>query len=1050
MRKARPIDLTYGHLGEPVYDSESKKWHFPRRPSIGSYSSLTRSPSRLNDAAGRRLKLVREPVVALQGSLEVTTRGSQNAAERSNHIKELARQYPELVPAASLIPDLAQTSEATNKVTANHDPTVSGLLAFGEAIDVTSDRPGVRTIPIIACAAGKAGELVRLSRLAKEKLGWEGNGILRLNTLSATNEEQGWWAGNGGPIQQLVFAEAEGESSYWLAVRYHGAISILRPLLRTCPDFSSSYDASGIHLPSSRLDANHIVTLPEQNGVAFSGVAFNPWDHQQFATIDQQGDWNVWVVDASLRVKQKGLGTITNPANGHLLGAQELDGGSPYVAADGWGAVLWASDQDTIVVADRAVFAVFDIKSSSQQVQVPVLTSSRTSDWILDVKKGSRDPCNVFVATSLCIFWLRISSSEEEPKTADTKSNAQCLLSWRHFRDQEDISLRLNTLELSERAPVDEDAGPAPANTSDRNSNTVTTKVLLYSRLSGLVTVFTFQYAMSLSKQALSALDPYPLELSMEEKRVLRSDRDAHDPHTDTRISAVELKAVPYDNPDEYMPSGQGQSLVTERVSYYQLSILMHDLTLSERLYAEVDEELSFSIDPPDTRTRRKFSKTPAKVLDDFIVPDLFDDQEYESSEESLESPSAQYDLEHGKARSTKPDEDPWTISLGWLEKEVHASLSERYPSFDECLATLYAMIEERLALEDTPLETLHRALNTTISVVDIDKANADFTEFLEDASRIEDEEPKEDIDQSKRVVFSNVSTPSMRNVLGLGDRIQLSTVYDSFIRAWIVPLSRSIPGRARVALEKLLRDLAAQICLASYEMRVVRETDLDEEAPPGDSTGAGVEFILPVRRRVSATSLRKGKELAARSSSPLASAQISQDVGFLPTSPLRALPTPEPTPSLRSKSSASSLAAAEDPASLRLRAYASLAPQPALPIKMSNLLNHWEVGADPANYDWEAAQQAFNDEDESENEARVKQRQRSERRRKRQRQETIGASSQPPPKRSGRSQPQVAQETQGSSQLADSMAIASQIEPGRVHRQAKRKKKKKKRTGGF
>ena len=1000
-----------------------------------------RSPSRLNNAAGRRLKLVREPVVALQGSSEVATRGSQNAAERFNHIKELTRQYPELVPAAPLIPDLAQTSEATNEVTANHDPTVSGLLAFGKAIDVTSDKPGVRTIPIIACAAGKAGELVRLVHLAEEKLKWEGNGILRLNTLSATNEEQGWWAGNGGPIQQLVFAEAEGKSSYWLAVRYHGAISILRPLLRTFPDFSSSHDASGIHLPSSRLDANHIVTLPEQNGVPFSGVAFNPWDHQQLATIDQQGDWNVWAVDVSLRVKQKGLGTITNPANGYLLGAQELDGGSPHVAADGWGAVLWATDQDTIVVADRTAFAVFDIKSSSRQVQVPVLTSSRASDWILDVKRGSRDPCNVFVATSLCIFWLRMSSSEEEPKTADMKSNVQCLLSWRHFRDQEDISLRLNTLELSEKATVDEDAGPAPADTSDHNSNTAATKILLYSHLSGLVTVFAFQYAMSLSKQALSALDPYPLELSTEEKSVLRSDRDAHDLHTDTRISAVVLKAVPHDNPDEYMPSGQGQSLVTERVNYYQLSILTHDLTLSERLYAEVDEESSFSIDPPDTRTRREFSKTPAKVLDDFIVP------EYQSSEESLESPSAQHDLEHGKARSTKPDEDPWTIPLGWLEKEVHASLSERSPSFDECLATLYATIKEKLALEDTPLETLHRVLNTTISVVDIDKATANFTEFLEDASRIEDEEPKEDIGESKRVVFSNISTHPMRNVLGLGDRIQLSTVYDSFIKAWIAPLSRSIPGRARIALEKLLRDLAAQICLASYEMRVVRETDFDEEAPPGDGTGAGAEFVLPVRRRVSATSLRKGEELAARSSSPLASSQISQDVGFLPSSPLRALPTPEPTPSLRSKSS--SLAAAEDPASLRLKAYASLAPQPALPIKMSNLLNHWEVGADPANYDWEAAQQAFNDEDESENEARAKQRQRSERRRKRQRQETIGASSQPPPKRLGGSQPQVAQETQGSSQPVDSMAIASQIEPGRFRGRAKPKKKKK-RTGGF
>ena len=35
MRKARPVDLNYGHLGEPVYESESREWRFIRRPSLG-------------------------------------------------------------------------------------------------------------------------------------------------------------------------------------------------------------------------------------------------------------------------------------------------------------------------------------------------------------------------------------------------------------------------------------------------------------------------------------------------------------------------------------------------------------------------------------------------------------------------------------------------------------------------------------------------------------------------------------------------------------------------------------------------------------------------------------------------------------------------------------------------------------------------------------------------------------------------------------------------------------------------------------------------------
>lgn len=35
MSAARLTDLVYGHVGEPVYDVESHKWHFTRIPTIG-------------------------------------------------------------------------------------------------------------------------------------------------------------------------------------------------------------------------------------------------------------------------------------------------------------------------------------------------------------------------------------------------------------------------------------------------------------------------------------------------------------------------------------------------------------------------------------------------------------------------------------------------------------------------------------------------------------------------------------------------------------------------------------------------------------------------------------------------------------------------------------------------------------------------------------------------------------------------------------------------------------------------------------------------------
>lgn len=304
--------------------------------------------------------------------------------------------------------------------------------------------------------------------------------------------------------------------------------------------------------------------------------------------------------------------------------------------------------------------------------------------------------------------------------------------------------------------------------------------------------------------------------------------------------------------------------------------------------------------------------------------------------------------------------------------------------------------------------------------------------------------------------MVSTVLTPTLQADLGIRDIAELSSIYESLIQTWIVPLSRRVPGRARIALEKLLRDMAGQICLASQAMRIDPGTRGDEEEDQPESLEAGTQFVLPVRRRTSATSLGKGKERSDTvSSPPPASSEMSEDAGFMPSSAFVTLPTPEPTPSLRSRSSVSSLTGSEDPASQRLRAYAGLKPQPALPAKLSNLLGQWQVGIDPAKYDWEAAQQATVTEAESEDESQRRQRQQAEKRRKKHRENTVGPSSQPTPKRLGGTQSQQGQKTrdmQGSSQQTDRVVTMSQIEPGKFGgRHAKSKKLKvKARPAGF
>ena len=339
--------------------------------------------------------------------------------------------------------------------------------------------------------------------------------------------------------------------------------------------------------------------------------------------------------------------------------------------------------------------------------------------------------------------------------------------------------------------------------------------------------------------------------------------------------------------------------------------------------------------------------------------------------------------------------------------------------------------------------------------MLDLDKASGDFVDFLDDIKRLTSEhENSNDTNEGTQLIVSTILTPTLQAGLGFRDAAELSSIYENLIQTWIVPMSRHIPGRVRIALEKVLRDMAGQICLASYAVHIDlrRNGKEEEEEDQTEDWEVGARYVLPVRRRTSATSLGKGKDRSDAVSSPLpASSQIAEDADSMPSSAFAALPTPEETPSLRSRSSVSSLASSEDPASQRLRAYVSLTPQPVLPTKISSFLDHWQIGVDPAGYDWEATQQTTVAEDESQ----TRQHQRAEKRLKRQRDSTVGPSSQPTPKRLGGSQPQQgkdSQRMQSSSQQTERAITMSQVESGKFGgRHAKHKKAKdKKRPAGF
>ena len=232
--------------------------------------------------------------------------------------------------------------------------------------------------------------------------------------------------------------------------------------------------------------------------------------------------------------------------------------------------------------------------------------------------------------------------------------------------------------------------------------------VLLYSRLTGLTTVFTFQYARSHSNLAPSASDPYLLPLANDGLDISTLGATPHVLHRSSRISAMVLKAVDFQSPRDYIPSGLGQIYSESGIVFYQLSLLTNDLALSEGLYVVVPSDFKAEVCLPKTISRSVIAKTPAKVFSDFVVPNGYVDWEYEDLS-SIPTANEEPDVE-SRASLAVHQEDPYTISFEWLESEIQDAIIGASPTTDfyQGLELIQNKIEVKLASAVPTMETLY------------------------------------------------------------------------------------------------------------------------------------------------------------------------------------------------------------------------------------------------------------------------------------------------------------------------------------------------------
>lgn len=363
----------------------------------------------------------------------------------SHRVQEnaLTKRFPELIPASFITSELAKTTPDDATSLNEALATSSTLIAIGKAVDAGNRNGSI--IDVIALAAGKAGEVLRLIRPRIDKLAWPGHGGIHLEVMDpGTPIEECYWVGNGGMIRQISFAAEDdarsnwlASSSTWLAVRQVSSTTIFKPTHRQELVPAIVLSGSAMRYPSSRLTSNPIVTLSidKTGGQPHVDVTFNPFYVRQFAIMDRGGTWSVWDMEGKER---KRTFKIERSKHGHIQDG--LEANIQVDLADGWGRILWAGDVNTIIVCSRCHLVAFNIKAQPTRLAIPDVFTSMPSGWILDVKQNVRQLNHLFVLTSARIFWLEINSDGEYA------GDVKVLFSCRHFRDEDGENMKLEIL----------------------------------------------------------------------------------------------------------------------------------------------------------------------------------------------------------------------------------------------------------------------------------------------------------------------------------------------------------------------------------------------------------------------------------------------------------------------------------------------------------------------------------------------------------------------------------------------------------------------------
>ncbi|KAL8787025.1 MAG: hypothetical protein Q9213_002461 [Squamulea squamosa] len=923
----------------------------------------------------------------------------QTSLQRKQNIDKLVRDHPELAPSIGLLPSLAEASEANQGVAADCNQSLSERVAFGRALHSGYHRGNPKTVPVVAFVGGAAGELVRVVQLSPETVGLDGGANMQFQGEVFQLRVQGIWHGNRGPVQQLQFAESHGKLTEWLAVRHGGATSVLRVALRNS-EVPTLYRIARVPaLPTDveiRLELEHVVDLPVQSsgGALHADLCFNPWQALELAILDQASRWNIWKVKSVN--KHTKVWTLEAGPSGHLMedgpgGVRDSTEDVDVRKYDGWGALRFVDNGACLLVCNREHIACFNLRGQPTSSPGPGLGLRKSGDWVLDVRQDSLLCGHVYITTSSHIFWVhldwqRIESSERP------RSDAKILLAWPHFRGHEDVSLSTQIVTLS--------------------PNTI---ILLYSRMTGLKTVFTLHQG---TRNPSSDFNPYMIRVP------------ANDDLETTRCSTIITQVLPQnvDSPFD-RDEEEGQACQEDDIGLLRSITLNNDLSLHESFLIATPSKVHYQA-PKGLRSIRR-ARAPRSshiVRNNFIVPNgMLDDDVhdwlFQTGSAGIQDIASLSDVQH---RDLPLQKNQWTLDFEWLTEQISSPM---VPSVDESLQLVLNSLYDNHDLSGQAIASLGELVGEGFALGDIDQDSTALAEFF---SCVDNRTSADRVDSEPvSPLLSKLTSPILLPTLNTPLDPSLSQVYDTLMESWLTSLAATAPGRIRAATERLIRLVAVQLQLAGSGLSQISTVDQPVREPSSTGDTGPFTFTLPIRQIPTSSDV---PQQGLPQQHPTHSTTL-EDEGFMPAA---TLPTPEPTPSLRSQVSRSSLGASEDSddTATQMR---STRGQGSM-----GILNQWLLGQNPENKDWEASKthEELNHDPEGAEASRRKKRKHRGGVLGPQHTASDGPSSQPAPPRVAASQDVMQTYVPNSSQQMP--MIMSQPQPGRYGGSKRAKKIKK------